>query len=416
MKNLLLLTNYYPYFKGEEYLESEIQYLAEKFDRILLFPTLLSDEMTVTRSVPDNVTVIPITYDNSTKGKIISLITSFNLDKQAKFRVQRDAGLNPIYYMYDSYFEVRTKHAYLQISEYLSDQSIENGSEWIIYSYWMHATAKIAVDLKRIHFNNNVKYILTRAHRYDVDIQASPIKFLPEREYLLEHLDNVYCVSKNNQEYLKGAYPLYKDKVKVEHLGTKQVTDRPNATNKPFVIVSCSLMRKVKNIDKIVKALVELEKRGIRSVQWIHFGNGPEFENVKKLAHEQLKFISYSLPGYVSNHEVIEWYKENKPSLFLNVSSSEGIPVSIMESMSCGIPCIATNVGGNGEIVRNGINGLLIDAKTTKEELADNIEKILNLSESEYNILSKSAYEIWETEFWAHKNYSDFSTMLINKY
>lgn len=49
--------------------------------------------------------------------------------------------------------------------------------------------------------------------------------------------------------------------------------------------------------------------------------------------------------GYIANKDLLDWYKTNKPSIFINVSSSEGVPVSIMESMSCGIPTIATDVG-----------------------------------------------------------------------
>ena len=49
----------------------------------------------------------------------------------------------------------------------------------------------------------------------------------------------------------------------------------------------------------------------------------------------------------------------NDFDLFVNMSLSEGIPVSIMEAISFGIPIIATNVGGNAEIV-NDETGVLI--------------------------------------------------------
>ena len=54
---LILLTNYYPFHKGEEYLESEIAYLSEKFKDIYIISTMVSDKMEQTRQVPENVTV-----------------------------------------------------------------------------------------------------------------------------------------------------------------------------------------------------------------------------------------------------------------------------------------------------------------------------------------------------------------------
>jgi glycosyltransferase involved in cell wall biosynthesis len=54
------------------------------------------------------------------------------------------------------------------------------------------------------------------------------------------------------------------------------------------------------------------------------------------------------------------------------VSLSEGVPVSIMEAFSAGIPVYATNVGGTSEIVDNS-NGKLLDVNISPEQLAEEI-------------------------------------------
>ena len=59
--------------------------------------------------------------------------------------------------------------------------------------------------------------------------------------------------------------------------------------------------------------------------------------------------------------------------MFINVSSTEGIPVSIMEAMSFGIPVIATAVGGTPEIVNNE-NGYLLSKDPSAKELAEVIQ------------------------------------------
>ena len=79
--------------------------------------------------------------------------------------------------------------------------------------------------------------------------------------------------------------------------------------------------------------------------------------------------------GAIQNVEVYKYYNEHCADLFINVSSSEGLPVSIMEAISFGIPVIATDVGGTGEIVKNGISGFLINRDFETVELAKKIMK-----------------------------------------
>jgi glycosyltransferase involved in cell wall biosynthesis len=80
---------------------------------------------------------------------------------------------------------------------------------------------------------------------------------------------------------------------------------------------------------------------------------------------EQLKLTSVEFVGHQNNIEEI-WRKHHAlvlPSRF------EGMPLVVVEAMLCGRPCIATDVGGNRELIRDGINGFLAKAATV--ELVD---------------------------------------------
>lgn len=416
MKKLILFTNYYPYFKGEEYLETEIHYLTEEFDEIILFPTLLSDEMELTREVPNKVKVYPVYYQNTYGTKIKSLVNAvFSKDKEMHKRVKADAGSNIVRKLYDYYFEARTNEVAKEVFKALEKLEFNDDDQIYLYSYWLHATAKIAVEVKKQFFKGNVHYAFSRAHRYDVDLVASPIGFLPEREYLLDNLDQVYCISTNSQSYLQETYPKYKDKVSTARLGTSKTNEEAIAKNDPFVLVSCSLLRKVKNIDKIIDALAIIEQNHDADIEWIHFGNGPEFEKIKKVASEKLVKTKVSLPGYVLNKDVLKWYEEHQPSCFINVSSSEGIPVSIMEAMSFGIPVIATDVGGNGEIVQNRTNGLLLPDDVSTNMIAEAIFQLYNTDEAFYQNYKNNAYSTWKEQYSSDKNYTEFAALIANK-
>ena len=94
--------------------------------------------------------------------------------------------------------------------------------------------------------------------------------------------------------------------------------------------------------------------------------------------------------------------------MFINCSESEGIPVSIMEALSFGIPVIATNVGGTSEVVIDGYNGFLLDKDFLEIDLKQMIVDFLNSSEDFILEKRTNARIFWENNYDAEKNYTEF--------
>lgn len=80
--------------------------------------------------------------------------------------------------------------------------------------------------------------------------------------------------------------------------------------------------------------------------------------------HEELRIIYASADLFVC------------PSVTAKDGDQEGIPTLIMEAMASGLPVIASNSGGTGGLVKNGINGFLCEEKNV-QQLANNVRRLL---------------------------------------
>ena len=139
-----------------------------------------------------------------------------------------------------------------------------------------------------------------------------------------------------------------------------------------YRIVSCSNLIPLKRIDLIIKAL-SLVNAG-KDIEWKHFGDGILRQELEELANTWLSGkINFSFMGHYPNKELLEFYNTNRVDLFINASSTEGIPVSIMEAQSYGIPVSQTDTGAVREIVVAG-TGSLIPVDATPSDLALMIE------------------------------------------
>lgn len=106
-------------------------------------------------------------------------------------------------------------------------------------------------------------------------------------------------------------------------------------------------------------------------------------------------------------------YEKESFDLFVNVSSSEGIPVSIMEAMSFGIPCIATDVGGSGEIVIDRYNGILLKDDFRIQDFIQALDWYLKMDSNTILELRKNVYLSWERKYNAETNYTEFVEELL---
>ena len=142
---------------------------------------------------------------------------------------------------------------------------------------------------------------------------------------------------------------------------------------------------------------------GHLKVKWTHIGGGEGFDTLQKGIKSKECNLTIDLVGSVDKPEVMEIYKRGYFNLFVNLSLSEGIPVAIMEAISWGIPVLATNVGGNKEIVTED-TGLLLTVDFVQKQFNDSVLTLMENREA----LSKSAFEFYLKNYNAEVNYTNF--------
>lgn len=289
-------------------------------------------------------------------------------------------------------------------------EKIKLSGQTYVYAYWLSRPAFIAASVKNKN-NETVIRSFSRAHGYDLYEQRNELNYLPFREYILQELDGVGFISENGRAYAQNKYKKFEidtDKYFVSHLGTKGGGMQKAVSDKEEVLIaSCSSVIDVKRIDLIIKVIQFLQQHEVK-VKWIHLGDGQNMKEIQLLAREKLIEGSYCFCGNIPNNRILQKYHDEDVDFFINMSDSEGIPVSVMEAISLGIPAIGRNVGGMSEII-NDETGLLLGQAETDIKYESIYEFVMSRFNSEkYMQLSNSTANYWSENFAADKNYNDF--------
>lgn len=132
----------------------------------------------------------------------------------------------------------------------------------------------------------------------------------------------------------------------------------------------------VKGVQYLLQAM-QMVHEEVPGAKLILVGDGEEREHLETLTDNLGIRECVEFAGRVP-HERVQDYM-NQAEVFVLPSLSEGFPVTILEAMACGLPIVATRVGGLPDIVEGGVNGYLVNVKNPNK-IAD---KILFLLEND---------------------------------
>ncbi|MDU2197979.1 MAG: glycosyltransferase, partial [Peptostreptococcaceae bacterium] len=181
-----------------------------------------------------------------------------------------------------------------------------------------------------------------------------------------------------------------------EIIGTKpnrnKLCQELGVNNESFLIISAGELNKNKNQKIIIEAISDIEKN--KDIHYIICGIGPMENELRKLAFEKGIDKNIHFLGY--RKDIVELMKSS--DVFVMPSYREGLSRSMMEAMAAGLPCIASKIRGNVDLIENGQGGYLCDSNDVDsfskaiKILSDDVK--LRKSMSKYNLDRIKDYDV----------------------
>lgn len=150
---------------------------------------------------------------------------------------------------------------------------------------------------------------------------------------------------------------------------------------KDFLLLSVGELNNNKNHEIVIRTMAKLKEYDVfEKIHYVICGEGEKKEFLNTLAD------SFGIASHVHmlgfRDDVADIY--GCADAFIFMSKREGLPVSLMEAMAAGLPIICSNIRGNNDLVRNGIEGLFSDFDT--KLIAEKILMLINDKKLRYDL------------------------------
>ncbi|OHD93922.1 MAG: hypothetical protein A2019_09575 [Sulfurimonas sp. GWF2_37_8] len=242
------------------------------------------------------------------------------------------------------------------------------------------ANAGIYARLAKL-FYRDVKVVYV-THGWSSIYNGGKLKFLYMfiEKQLSKISDSILCVSKNDYDNAKNILKIKENKLKLLPNSIFPMQSTAKSRNLKLKVLTVARLTPPKRVDLLIDALEHLD------IELHIVGDGPLREELSLLKHANTIFH-----GEVDNFHDFSQY-----DIFALISDSEGLPLSALEAMSCGLPLVLSDVGGCSELIDE--NGFLVKNNGAAIEKA-----ILNCIEN-LEFLSKNSKKLFDKKFNLQNN------------
>ncbi|THU41527.1 glycosyltransferase [Niastella caeni] len=394
--NLIYFTSSYPYGLGEQWKANELNELINHFDNIIVVPYSYGGNHNNPKPLPKGVhlegPLLPEEQLKSSKKDLLKIFLHKHRGTFLKEFIRKKVYTSKSRFIswFSSTLNVirLLKHPLVQKLESNADKNT------VFYFYWGKGSCEILPFIN----NRRLYKSFVRMHRYDL-FEYENNNYIPYRSALLNSASVIAPSSLAGKQHLQQLYPRVSANVEVFRCGTISNNKLSSASQDGILrVVSCSLLSPVKRVHVMIESLRHIQV----PIIWHHVGDGQLRDELETLARKLGVEDKFIFEGMMDSRRVLNFYTENSFDLFVNVSASEGVPFSIMEAFSVGIPVMATDVGGTGEIVNEQV-GMLLPAEITGVVLAKKITDFYNLSTEQKQGMRRECYNQYIINWNAEK-------------
>ncbi len=401
-KTLILLTQKFPFESGEEFLATELTYLQKAFDQVIIIPTSVRD-FTEPRPIGDNVAVRIVKNPKSIKQVAFAFFRSLFLTLPLLVSELKNSNWN---WKLLKYFTYHIPYSLLLKS--IISKELNSVDEFVLYSYWMDTNAFAASQLRKE--NPKIKLIV-KSHGGDLYNERQESGEVAFRKSVYDAAFSLLFISEHGLNYVKALSPINASKMKlfklgVDNFGYTSLVDFPAH----FHVVTCSSLIPLKRVDLIAEVL----NHSKLPIHWSHFGGTSEaITNLKNRLPVFRNDLKINWKGKVLNEELHDFYASHSVDVFINLSSYEGIPVTIMEAVSFGIPVFANAIGGIPEIVQPE-TGVLIEDGLSAKVIAAKLDEFLLSGITRDEHFRNNIRSFWVQHYSAQHNHTQLVNHLLS--
>ena len=402
MQKIFLFTNSYPFSKvGEAFLDVELK---------------------IASSLNLDITVVPLNSSSFKKELSAGIQLNECLSNYSAFKklfVFLQMLFSPLFWklsverkiykrLNNLFFAVKYLYGAFLLRHFLLRHSSVFPQNSILYSFWFNYTVLGFALAKEESPHYKKCRFFSRAHRYDLYAEEVGY-FMPYRDKMIACLESVFSGSEDGVRFLSEQYPRHSAKILLGRLGVLPVPIvQKRKKTSDLALISCSNIVPVKRVELIFNSIRDYCKLNpALKVSWIHIGDGIEMVDLNKnISSYKPENLDVQMLGVMSSDEISRLFGEYEFDAFINLSLSEGLPVTLMMAISAGIPLIATDAGGNNEIATSQ-TGYLLPINFNSEEFNVAIKKCMNNHQ-----LRESSFSFFEKYFSAVSNYTSFYNRL----
>ncbi|MDY6854432.1 MAG: glycosyltransferase family 4 protein [Thermodesulfobacteriota bacterium] len=136
-----------------------------------------------------------------------------------------------------------------------------------------------------------------------------------------------------------------------------------NEVKDNYTCLYVGALRPTKGVEYLIHAIPHVLKQ-LPETRFLLVGDGPQKEEIERFIAEYEIDEAVHLEGYIPHDKLPLYYQ--RAHIFIMPSLNEPQGIVTLEAMACGLPVIASNVGGIPEMVQDGHNGLLVPPKNSE--------------------------------------------------